>query len=64
MKKGKPKCNLVGTDGNVFGLIGTVCRVLRSAGQVERAREFGTLAMQQHSYGAVLRLCCEYVSAH
>ena len=36
----KPRCKLVGTDGNVFAIIGAVRRALVAAGEPERAREF------------------------
>jgi hypothetical protein len=42
----KPNCKLVGTDGNVFAIIGTVSRTLKRAGQ---------------PYDDVLALCWEYV---
>jgi len=57
----KPKCKLVGTDGNVFAIIGNVSACLRRAGQAEKAQEFRTKAMQSASYGDVLSLCFDYV---
>jgi hypothetical protein len=57
----KPRCRLVGTDGNVFSIIGTVKRALERAGQRERASEFVAKAMQAKSYDAVLALCFDYV---
>lgn len=56
-----PKCKLVGTDGNVFSIIGRVSAALREAGLPDKATEFRVKAMQQKSYGAVLALCSEYV---
>jgi hypothetical protein len=52
---------LVGTDGNVFSVIGHVKRALERAGQRERASEFVAKAMQSKSYDEVLALCFEYV---
>ena len=57
----KPPCRLVGTDGNVFAIIGTVRRALERAGQRERASEFVAKAMQSKSYEEVLALCFDYV---
>jgi len=57
----KPRCRLVGTDGNVFSIIGHVKRALERAGQRERASEFAAKAMQSKSYDEVLALCFEYV---
>jgi len=57
----KPPCQLTGTDGNVFGVIGRVKQVLKQAGQETRAREFVERAFAAGSYDAVLALCFEYV---
>ena len=35
----KPECKLVGTDGNVFAIIATVCKCLTEAGQGDWAEE-------------------------
>ena len=57
----KPACKLVGTDGNVFAIIGTVRRALRRAGQDTRATEFVQKAFGARSYDEVLGLCMDYV---
>lgn len=57
----KPACRLVGTDGNVFAIIGTVRRALRRAGMDGRATEFVQRAFASRSYDEVLGLCHEYV---
>jgi hypothetical protein len=57
----KPKCKLIGEDGNVFNIIGLVCRALNAAGQKDKAKEFREKAITSHSYDAVLVLCHEYV---
>jgi len=57
----KPPCHLVGTDGNVFAIIGRVKQVLKQAGQETRASEFVERAFAAGSYDAVLALCFEYV---
>jgi hypothetical protein len=56
-----PECELSGTDGNVFAIIGKVSATLKKAGQHGRAREFVAKAMQSASYDAVLQLCFDYV---
>jgi hypothetical protein len=60
----KPRCRLVGVDGNVFVIIGTVKRALERAGRRERASEFVATAMRSKSYDDVLALCFEYVDVH
>ena len=57
----KPACKLIGTDGNVFSIIGRVRRSLVEAGQEDRAREFVERAYRAESYEEVLVLCLEYV---
>lgn len=57
----RPVCKLVGTDGNVFAVIGHVREALREAAQAERASEFVRRSFRAGSYDEVLRLCMEYV---
>jgi len=59
-----PACRLVGTDGNVFAIIGRVQRTLRAAGQPGHAEAFVARAFQAKSYDEVLVLCLEYVDVH
>jgi len=61
MKQEKPICELIGTDGNVFSIIGRVSKTLKRAGQVDKAKEFTDKAMKAESYDAVLRLLNDYV---
>ncbi|MDE2099692.1 MAG: hypothetical protein KGL39_20735 [Patescibacteria group bacterium] len=58
----KPVCKLVGTDGNVFAVIGNVTAALKRAGLRDQATVFCDLAMKCGSYDEVLRLVCEYVT--
>ena len=57
----KPVCKLIGTDGNVFSVIGRVKHALRKAGQDDRAHEFVEKAFQAKSYHEVLARCADYV---
>ncbi|MCI0341377.1 MAG: hypothetical protein L0216_09560 [Planctomycetales bacterium] len=57
----KPACKLVGTDGNVFAIIGRVKQALKKAGQNDRASEFVQKAFAARSYDEVLALCMDYV---
>jgi len=56
----KPSVSLVGEDGNVFNVIGRVCKALRKAKMPEQAREFQAKALSSGSYDEVLRLATEY----
>ena len=60
----KPECELVGTDGNVFAIIATVCKCLAVAGQGDRAEKFRKLAIGAKSYDEVLQLIFEYVDPY
>ena len=57
----KPKCKLIGTDGNVFALAGQVSKVLKNAGQPEKAKEFTEKLFQCGSYNEALVLMGNYV---
>jgi len=57
----RPRCKLIGEDGNVFGIIGRVAGALRNAGLRDKAKEFTDRAMSSASYDDVLVLCSEYV---
>jgi len=57
----KPKCPLVGSDGNVFAIIGLVTNTLKRAGQRDKANEFQNRAMGAGSYDEVLAMLFEYV---
>lgn len=57
----KPECKLVGTDGNVFAIIGKVSKALKLAGMTERAKEWVGHATSCHSYDEVLAAMGDYV---
>jgi len=60
----KPKCELIGKDGNVFNIISLVKKALIKAGQKNKADEFIKSAFKAGSYGEVLNLAGEYVEIH
>ena len=57
----KPKCKLIGTDGNVFALIGKAARALKKANQPEKAKELKNKLFECNSYEEALSLIDEYV---
>jgi len=57
----KPTAKLVGGDGNVFAIIGSVSKALKRAGQPAKAEEWATKARASTSYDAVLALAFDYV---
>ncbi len=58
----KPKCKLVGENGNIFYLIGMASRTLKNAGQPEKAKDMcNKITSQAKSYEEALVLISEYV---
>ena len=57
----RPKCKLIGEDGNVFNIIGRVSKALKNEGMAEKAIEFQDKAVKCGSYDEVLRLVMTYV---
>ena len=60
----KPKCKLIGKDGNVFNIIGLVKKALKDSGQPDKAKEFVTRAFNAGSYDEVLNMAGEYVEIY
>lgn len=59
--KNKPVCKLVGTDGNVFSIIGNVVKTLKKHNMIAESKEFQQRAFGAESYDEVLALVHEYV---
>ena len=57
----KPVCKLLGTDGNVFALMGRVTSTLKRAGQQDKAEELAAKVWDCSSYDEALQLFMEYV---
>ena len=57
----KPRCKLIGEDGNVFNLIGLTAKALKKAGQDERAKEMQGRVIKAGSYSEALAIMSEYV---
>ena len=63
----KPKCKLVGEDGNIFNLIGIAIRTLKKNGQVMQANEMTRRITQDgeaKSYDEALAIIMEYVDVY
>ena len=60
----KPKCRLIGQDGNVFNIIGLVKRALKDSGKSDKASEFVRRAFSANSYDEVLTMAGEYVEIY
>lgn len=57
----KPKCKLIGEDGNIFFILGRVSRVLKDNGMVDKAKECSDRVMASGSYEQALGIIMEYV---
>lgn len=60
----KPRCELIGKDGNVFNVIGRVKSALRKAGQGEKSELYVKQAFRLHTYDEVLQLSMKYVEVY
>jgi len=59
----KPRVKLVGTDGNIFAILGRCKQVLKDAGQPDQAEELAQRVFKATSYDEALAICLEYVDA-
>lgn len=57
----KPKCALIGQDGNIFNLVGIASRTLKQNGMKEEAKEMSNRVFCSHSYDEALNIIGEYV---
>ena len=57
----KPKMELLGQDGNIFGIMGRASRLLKRAGQHEQADEMISRVTACGSYDEALNIISEYV---
>ena len=57
----KPKMQLIGQDGNIFAIMGRASRLLKNAGQRDKAKEMCNRVMASKSYNAALAIVSEYV---
>ena len=63
----KPKCKLIGEDGNIFNLIGIASRTSKKNGQVMQANEMTRRITQDgeaKSYDEALAIIMEYVDVY
>ncbi len=57
-----PEATLLGTDGNIFAVLGTCTKALRKAKQYENATALENQVMQAENYDEALRICLRYVT--
>ena len=57
----KPKMQLIGQDGNIFAIMGRASRLLKNAGQSDKAKEMCNRVTASQSYSEALNIVSEYV---
>ena len=61
-EKLKPDCALIGTDGNVFSILGMASRTLKQNGMADEAKEMCSRVTSSGSYCEALNIIGEYVN--
>ena len=61
-KQNKPDCPLIGTDGNIFNLVGIASRTLKRNGLSDEASEMTSKVFKSGSYEEALGIIGEYVN--
>ena len=61
-KHSKPNCPLIGTDGNIFNLVGIASRTLKKNGLSAEANEMASKVYKSGSYEEALGIIGEYVN--
>ena len=57
----RPKMKLLGEDGNIFAIMGRASRLLKNAGQSDKAKEMCDRVTASQSYSEALNIVSEYV---
>lgn len=57
----KPKCKLIGEDGNIFNLMSIASKTLKETGMEEEAKEIIERIINSRSYIEALAIISEYV---
>lgn len=60
----KPKCKLIGKDGNIFNLMGLASKALRDAGMGQEAKDMIKEVKEQESYEDALVVIMDYVDVY
>jgi len=60
-EKRKPKCKLIGENGNIFNLMGIASRTLKRNGLKEESEEMIKRIKESHSYDKALMIIADYV---
>jgi len=58
----KPRCPLIGADGNIFGLMGIASQTLKRNGMADEAKEMCSRVMASSNYTEALGILMDYVT--
>ncbi len=57
----RPKCPIIGADGNIFNIMGIASKTLKRSNMGEEANEMCSRVTSSGSYEEALRIIIEYV---
>lgn len=57
----RPKCPIIGADGNIFNIMGIASKTLKHNGMTEESKEMCSRVTSSCSYEEALRIIMEYV---
>lgn len=57
----KPKCPIIGADGNIYNVMGIAAKTLRQSGMREQAEEMQSRVTESGNYHEALGIIMEYV---
>lgn len=57
----KPVVKLLGTDGNIFSILGACSKALKRAGKINEANEMFEKATKAGGYHEAIAICMQYV---
>lgn len=60
----KPRCKLIGEDGNIYNLVGIARSVLKEAGLDGEALEMCSRIWESKSYTEAITIIMEYVEVY
>lgn len=57
----RPKCPIIGADGNIFNIMGIASRTLKHSDMAEKSKEMCSRVTSSGSYDEALGIIMEYV---
>ena len=57
----KPRCPIIGANGNIYNILGMASRTLKNNGMKDEAQEMYERVTSSHSYDEALCIITEYI---